>query len=689
MKKNRKKKLPRYWLGTRMPTSLGYQPNQGIGNVSYSTTRGENFMPEANAATANILPSAINRLQQSTTPLLNMFQNTVKSAASGATALGSTASAMTAANSVAAGGVGARLAAGGTADYMGSMFAGTPAATSSTGSAAGSAGATVGRTALTAAGKALGIIGSAYGAANMVMDFIHNKDHRTAGDMLNTLTENTYTTDKGNKWTEYTGLNSQAERKYERAQHTSRNINNTINAAGTGAAIGSVIAPGIGTLIGGLGGALYGGLSALFGFGDNSEEIEYQMKNTQDIAALKTRQSKAAADSADVNQGFYDRFNQNGRVGAALGKKAVYGPEGLTNKKATAKVSNGEVIGNFEDGYVSRVPGEKNNKDTKFANLKNSDFVISNKFGLSDYAAATGDYVGALKMQDMLMKQYKKNYKCGKLPKCVNGWGDYALSTLPHLGSALVNLMQYNKAKNASVDTLTVDTETPEADAAINRGLSERIDPRYYLNMSQRNLNQAAWNARRAPGMGLGGRMVMLDSLARAKQAQDAETLFKIDKANRDQVNHWLDAKVNLGKFKTDKRIENQWKSREDLRQAVAARDYYANRYLNNTLTAGVDAAADALKVNQFHKSQDYQDKLLSLYNQQLNLDALKAGIDLKTGKPIESRSSASKYVPETDRYMKLTNPFTKASIYPQYQMYKAPTLTQPYIYPYFKVNWP
>ena len=63
MKKNRKKKLPRYWLGTRMPTSLGYQPNQGIGNVSYSTTRGENFMPEANAETANILPSAINRLQ--------------------------------------------------------------------------------------------------------------------------------------------------------------------------------------------------------------------------------------------------------------------------------------------------------------------------------------------------------------------------------------------------------------------------------------------------------------------------------------------------------------------------------------------------------------------------------------------------------------------------------------------------
>ena len=61
MKKNRKK-LPRYWLGTRMPASLGYQPNQGAGNVSYSTTRGEDFTPEADAARANILPSAISRL---------------------------------------------------------------------------------------------------------------------------------------------------------------------------------------------------------------------------------------------------------------------------------------------------------------------------------------------------------------------------------------------------------------------------------------------------------------------------------------------------------------------------------------------------------------------------------------------------------------------------------------------------
>ena len=63
MKKNRKKKLPRYWLGTRLPASLGYQKAKDAGNVSYSTTPGEDFTPEADAARSNIFPSAMNRLQ--------------------------------------------------------------------------------------------------------------------------------------------------------------------------------------------------------------------------------------------------------------------------------------------------------------------------------------------------------------------------------------------------------------------------------------------------------------------------------------------------------------------------------------------------------------------------------------------------------------------------------------------------
>lgn len=636
MKKNRKK-LPRYWLGTRMPASLGYQPNQGAGNVSYSTTLGEDFTAEANAARANILPSAINRLQQSTAPLLNMWQNTAK-AATPATAAAATAIAnQTLANAGST--IGEAMNVGQIKNIVQNLR-------NIGQSGQASAVANAGSKALGTAGTALGIVGSAYGLANMAMDFAHNKDHRTTADMWNTVNTSTYTTDKGNSYNTYSAPNLQAELDYARAQKTSKNINNTIGAVGTGAAIGATIGssvPVLGTAIGAGVGALYGLGSWLFGFGDTYEDVMNEYRKTQDVAALKSLQSEASAKNKDVKQGFYDRSNPDGRVGAVKGKRPVYTPQGPTNKKATAKVSNGEVIGNFEDGYVSRVPGEKNNKDTKFANLKNSDFVISNKFGLSDYAAATGDYVGALKMQDMLMKQYNKNYKCGKMPKCANGWGDYALSTLPHLGSVLSNIYQYNRIKNAEEYAPTITTEAPAAQNAINQMMAERIDPRQYLNRSLLNYNQAAWNARRTPGMGLGGRMVMLDSLNRARQAQDADTLMKIDEANRTQRNRGYEARINLDKFLAEQNIKNAWMQHYYKQQAHGQKETWLAQYLKNINTGLIDAAADALKVNQFHKSQDYQDKLLGLYNQQLNLDRDKfiAGLDT----PTASRKTSSSYI--------------------------------------------
>ena len=622
MKKNRKNRLPKYWLGTRLPASLGYQPNQGAGNVSYSTTKGEDFTAEANASRANILPSALNRLQQSTTPLMNMFQNTTKVGTSGATAATSaalqsmTSGATTAATNslIQSGAILSPELYSVYGDFMTpGMSVGTENALTPIGT---NAGATAGRTALNAAGKALGIVGAAYGAANMAMDFIHNQDHRTAGDMWSTVNTNTYTTDKGNTYNTYSAPNLQAELDYASSQKTSRNLNNTINAAGTGAAIGSVIAPGIGTLIGGAAGALYGLGSWLFGFGDTYEDVVNEYKKTQDVAALKSLQSEASAKNKDVRQGFYERSNPDGRVGAADGKKPVYTPMGPSNKKATAKVSSGEIMGNFEDGYVSRVPGEKNNKDTKLANLKNSDFVISNKFGLSDYAAATGDYVGALKMQDILMKQYRNKAKNGKLPKCANGWGDYALSTLPHLGSVLTNLSQYNRVKNAEEYAPTITTEAPAAQNAINQMMAERIDPRQYLDRSLLNYNQAAWNARRTPGMGLGGRMVMLDSLARAKQAQDADTMLRIDEANRTQRNKGYEARINLDRFLAEQNTRNAWMQHAYRQQAHGQKETWLAQYLKNMDQGLINAASDALRTSQYHQAMANQQRELNIWQQ-------------------------------------------------------------------------
>lgn len=679
---NKKKKLPKYWLGTRKPTSLGYQPNYGIGNAQFTSVQGEDLMPEVNAAKRNILPGALNKLQKSATSVVNMLQNTVKSTvpvvSSGVNVGAQMASNLPKIEATNLGANGIRLLGDGSkmeATVLGASGA-APQMAEDVGSAAGSVAGTTGRNVLNTAGKVAGALGAVYGLADMTSQLLHQGDHRSIGQMRNTLATNTYTTAGGNQYTEYSGINANAERQYEDAQRKAKQLNFGISAMGTGASIGGLIGssvPFLGTAIGAGAGALLGGIASLFGFGDNSDEIEEQMRTLANTTSMQNRQSRSVAENQDIKDQFYSRS------GAANGKRPVWTAAGLKNKKATAKVSNGEVIGNFEDGYVSRVPGEKNNKDTKLAALKNSDFVISNKFGLSDYAAQTGDYVGALNMQDILMKQYKNKYKCGKLPKYDWGTlGDYALATLPHLGSYLSNLAQYNRAKTASTYVPQMEIENPQTAAAINQVMSDMIDPREYLNQSNKAYRQALWNIQRNPGLGLGGRMVAADSLNRAKFAQDAETRMKIDQANRSQRNIGAQMRDVMGRDILGKRYDQFWRRHQAAQQANAARENWLAQYNQNMIMAGINGAADLLKMNQFNKSQAYQNKMLDIYQQQVDIDKIKAGINAAQSAPAVSTTPSSSnttafqavplytpYVPGTSNYKLSTNP--ALSYFPDY----------------------
>lgn len=538
-----KKKLPRYWLGTRQPTDLGYQQPYGIGNAQYTSVAGESVTPEARAAESNILPSAISKATPYVTNIAQMYSGYTSKAAAQA--------------------------------------AGTKAG-------------------LSAAGKAAGIVGGAIGAADLIQQYVNQDTHRSVGDMLATRTTNTYTTPGGNQYTEYGGLNKSAELRYENANKTSKQINNLVSWTGEGATIGSLF-PGWGTLIGAGIGALIGGVTNLAGFGDNTKAVKEQMRNIADFTAMQNRQNRSVAESQDVKDAFYTR--------AANGKQP------------NARVSNGEIIGNFEDGVAVRVPGTPNNKDTKYANLKPSDFVISNKFGLSDYAAATGDYQGALNMQETLMKQ-NGYYKNGKLPKYVLGTaGEYALATLPHFGQYLESLAQYNRAKKASTYVPQMELQNPYGTRAINQVMSDMIDPREYLNQSMRNYNQAVWQARRNPVLGAGGRAIALDSLYRAKQANDSNTLMNIDQQNRGQRNIGAQMLEKYGNFMTDKNYDQYWRRWGAQQQANAAKENWLAQYSKNKVMAGINGAADMLRVIQSNRANDVQQRLIGLYEDKQKLD--------------------------------------------------------------------
>lgn len=123
--------------------------------------------------------------------------------------------------------------------------------------------------------------------------------------------------------------------------------------------------------------------------------------------------------------------------GYANGKQS-FSAAGPT-EEYNARVSNGEIIANKFTGEMFRVPGLPNNKDGKLALIRPTDTIITNKYGLSDYVAETGDLEGGEAMMSSIMKaKGAKGYKCGKLPKFAWGlpeWTNLGTNAIGMIGS--------------------------------------------------------------------------------------------------------------------------------------------------------------------------------------------------------------------------------------------------------------
>lgn len=619
MKKNSKKKLPRYWLGTRKPTTLGYQPNKGIGDSLTSTNPGISIQPDIQAMRQNQVPNAIARATSSMQFPMQMLkgieQVPVQIGAAAANAAASNFGQAT----LQAGGAGIK------------SLSGTIGNINKLGADKVLQGGTTTKAALSTAGKALGALGTAYGLYSVGSDIANAGSHRSMGEMRNTLATNTYTTAGGNTYTERGGLDSGAELSYERQNTKSKQLGLTMDAVGLGASAGGLVGgtalagsvggP-LGMAIGAGLGLLAGGIASLFGFGDNEDEIREQMEILGDETARVNRQSRSEAIDKDIKNAFY-----SGEASAALGKKPVWTPSGLMKRKATARVSNGELIGNFADGTVTRVAGKKNNKDTKLAALDSDDFVISNKFGLSDYAAQTGDYEGALNMQDILMR----NYKNGKMPRYWLGKaGDYLSVGLPRLAEMALAAQNINTDETADVHTYDPYVDDAEGRKAVNVLAGQRFDERPYLMDAQKQLNMANWAARRMAGVGLGGRAM----LERMNFADYLNNLAKVHttKNEMDIKNNqvYANALATLGAKNQQARMQSNINKYNWLQQAYGARfnALRSDRAQLGTLIAA--GAKDLYSVSKDRSANAYRDRIERMYDRQMTNDERKIQAEIE-----------------------------------------------------------
>ena len=715
------KRLPKYALGTMKPVDLGYQPGRGIGSAKFETEQNMSLEPETQAIRKSALPNAIGKVTQyspyvteaikdwtpaSSTAATNTATNTMRSTSYLAPSLQNTTTAtiipqaralsqmslkltnpmeaavtnaasqwngslLSSTSSFGSGlsaGLGSSL--GSTGGSFGSGLASTGLAGlgeksaenffglgGSSGAGSSASGASAGSGALGIAGKVAAGLGTAIGAYNMFNDITGFGDHRSASDMLANVGRSHITTDYGNSYTNYNGVNAGQERAYEKASARSKQLNFGMSALGTGASIGSFFGP-IGTGIGAAAGLLLGGLGSLFGWGDNSEEIERITRLTNDNIANYNREQEAVARSKDVAAEFNDR---QGIATAAEGKSA-YGPmnakkgdniniprmlfdvnaEGnITAGIPTSKLMPGETVVDKETSNWAVVPG-KGNKDNVYSTVRPGDskVVYTNKGGISKKARAVlksnapedlkrwqlnelEKEQSALQTAENDNKDMKK-YKNGKLPGYWRGT-DYLMSAIPHLAAMGTSWNQYNRAKYADTHAPSTYVNNAAGAQALNELAQLRFDPTQYLTDARRAYNQANFQANRMAGLGAGGQAILrntnyqnyLDSLGKIRIAQqDADNKYRAAHAN---------ALAEYGAREQEALINDNIRRFQWQQQQNAAKEGWMAQYQKNGLTALADLASDVMGVRQFNRSEDYQNKMLKLYNQQVENDTINA----------------------------------------------------------------
>lgn len=430
-----------------------------------------------------------------------------------------------------------------------------------------------------------------------------SKFNRTADDLLRdagTSQQNI----GGVGYTVQKGLDNKQLESEVNAESTSNTLGLTAKGAATGAAIASVV-PGIGTAVGGLVGGAVGLVGGLFGAGKKKDAMK-KAQRLADIKRINTNDFNRSGALTTVLQNNLAETegNQEDQVlyGAAYGKESY--SAGGPSSGYNARVSNGEIIANKFTGEMFRVPGIPNNKDGKLAFIRPSDTIISNKYGLSDYVANTGDLEGGEAMQGTIMKALgKRGYKNGKLPGYKFGLEE--INAIGNLGLAGLSMLDsYNKRNESVKSPNTYSGNTWEA-PALNTMRNIRTNAYPIMPQIYDNMAKGMYAIDNAGGLGGGQR-----TLARLAAITDAgNNIARLQAAAQEQNNKYqqdyAQAALNAGNADAARRMQaNQW-DLDYYSKAHGAREKMADQRRADALTFFQNYLKGANDIGMFNKQMD------------------------------------------------------------------------------------
>ena len=678
------------------PIDMGYQQARGIGSVKFDTEQNMSLDPETQAIRKSALPNALGYITQQTpyiTENIKMYNDTHKSTPAALSTTAQTVSPISINTNIlsqnapstintlsqnsnlarqVAQTTGGNLLSGGSISALSSSAPVSSAIQTAadeavaqwsgiqsqlTSDLAKQAGGGFKNFMKNIGGKALAGIGTAIGGYTMANQIAGFGDHRSASDMMANVGRQHITTDMGNSYTNYNGVNAGQEIAYENANTRAKQLGFGMNAIGTGASIGSFFGP-VGAGIGAAAGLLLGGLGSLFGWGDNEDEVRRQISLANDNIAMYNRQQEAVAKSKDVAAEFSDR---QGVATAAVGKSA-FGP--MTSKKGdniniprmlfdvnaknnmslgvpTSKLMPGETVLNKETSNWAVVPG-KGEKDNVYSTVKPGDpnVVYTKKGGISKKAQAVLKsnasenlkrwQLNELEKEQSVLQMTENNqndmkkYKNGKLPGFWRGT-DYLMSAIPHLAALGSSWNQYNRAKYADMPDYPNIVDSSANTQAINILGRRRFNPAPLLEHIHRTHRNNLYDINRTPGLTAGGQAVARANNTISEAQRGAEVLAQADEVNNKYTADYANALANYGKMMSEMMTNNNYARAAFKQQQNAAKEGWMAQYEKNGLTALADLASDIMGVRQFNRSEDYQNAMLKLYNQQVENDKVNA----------------------------------------------------------------
>ena len=527
---------------------------------------------------------------------------------------------------------------------------------------------------------------AAYGLYNLGRGLLKGADVPTSANMDATKSLITQSMNGVDYTTKEAGDLSMFDKQL-RNNETSRTINNTINGASAGFAVGSFL-PGLGNIIGAGIGGLIGGIGSLFGRGRRRRALQRAKNNLIQSYDNYNDQSESVAASEGLRNQFYQNtYNPTSLYSADDGKTAVdynlmdkparagYGmvfdKDGYHFGPKNSRVGKGESIINFDEGKLAYIDKGKKRADDQYSSVEEGDnnYIAGNDIdwstGISfaDQVAPASKYFQKLEkmkqaiqnnkhgddktkqlnldqiqqMQDQLVESVKEPMKRQEMQhKMENKYDGYMpqydggkfnlnwLQPLIYAGAYMIPNNQYKYYKNSTPEAANSYVRNQNADRALGILGSMRFDPYQQVEQVRNAYRQGVYNIANAGGLSQGQRMKMMAAHNNNYMYNMAKLYGDANDVNNKYRQAYAQALLQEGSQDAAKQQQALAQQQQAYREAVARRLLGMENANQGRLNLLGTLGKNLFQQQQYNATQDYNNRILDLYDAQANLDKYK-----------------------------------------------------------------